>query len=86
MVEQKVREVGTITHYFPKIGVAVLELSDTLSVGDSILIKGMTTDFEETVRSMQIEHANIVKAQAGQSVGLKVSARVRKGDTVYLML
>lgn len=85
MAEKKLREVGTITHYFPKIGVAVLELSDTLSVGDSILIKGMTTDFEETVRSMQIEHANIVKAQAGQSVGLKVSARVRKGDTVYLM-
>lgn len=85
MAEQKLREVGTITHYFPKIGVAVLELSDTLSVGDSILIKGMTTDFEETVKSMQIEHANIVKAQAGQSVGLKVSARVRKGDTVYLM-
>lgn len=86
MAERKVREVGRVTHYFPKIGVAVLELSDTLSVGDIILIKGMITDFEETVSSMQIEHTNIEKAEAGQRVGLKVSARVRKGDTVYLML
>lgn len=83
MSEQKPREVGTVTHYFVKIGVAIVELSDSLSVGDRILIKGMTTSVEQTVDSMQIEHASVDKAEAGKSIGLKVSDRVREGDTVY---
>ena len=86
MDEAEVREVGSVTHYFTKIGVAVVELNDTLSVGDRILIKGMTTNIEQTVDSMQIEQESIKKAEAGQSVGLKVEDRVREGDVVYRIL
>jgi translation elongation factor EF-1alpha len=79
-------EIGVVTHYFTKIGVAIVELSNTLSVGDRILIKGMTTDFEQTVDSMQIEHEDVEKAESGQSIGLKVKDRVREGDAVYKVL
>jgi len=81
--EKELLEVGKITHFFPKISVAVVELSATISVGDKITIKGPTTDFEQTVESMQIEHANVKKAERGQSIGLKVNERVREKDTVY---
>jgi translation elongation factor EF-1alpha len=84
--ERKVAEIGVVTHYFTKIGVAIVELGNTLSVGDRILIKGMTTDFEQTVDSMQIEHEDVDKAGSGQSIGLKVKDRVREGDTVYKVL
>jgi putative protease len=86
LAERKLTEIGTVTHYFTKIGVAIVELSDTLSVGDHILIKGMTTDLEQTVDSMEIEHANVENAESGQSIGLKVKDRVREGDTVYKVL
>jgi translation initiation factor IF-2 len=84
--ERELKEVGIVTHYFAKISVAVIELSDTLSLGDRILIKGMTTNVEQTINSMQIEHANVEKVKAGQSIGLKVDDRVREGDTVYKIL
>ena len=83
MNESEFMEVGNVMHYFTKAGVAVVELTDALSVGDRILIKGITTNVEQTVNSMQIEHVSISKAEAGQSVGLKVDGRVREGDTVY---
>jgi len=86
MSERELKEVGEVTHYFTRIGVAVIELTDTLSVGDKILIKGSTTDLEQTVASMQIEHKNITTAQGGQSVGLKVEQRVREGDKVYKII
>lgn len=86
MSEPELKEVGKVTHYFTKIGVAVISLTDTLSVGDRILIRGTTTNFEQTVESMQIEHKNVNVAYSGQSVGLKVSQRVREGDKVYKML
>ncbi|MEM0216839.1 MAG: U32 family peptidase C-terminal domain-containing protein [Candidatus Bathyarchaeia archaeon] len=76
-------EVGKVTHYFSKIGVAVVELKAPLAVGDRIIIRGPTTDFEQVVESMQIEHKNIEKAEAGQSIGLKVNQRVRERDIVY---
>ena len=83
MNESEFMEVGNVMHYFTKAGVAVVELTDALSVGDRILIKGITTNVEQTVNSMQIEHVSISKAEAGQNVGLKVDGRVREGDTVY---
>lgn len=86
MSEQKLKEVGNVTHFFAKIGVAIVELSDSLSVGDRILVKGMTTSVEQTVDSMQIEHADVKEAEAGTSIGLKVNDRVREGDTVYKLL
>ncbi len=77
------KEIGEVAHYFSKIGVAVVELSDILSVGDTIHIKGAHTDFQQEVKSMQIEHEDIEKAGAGQSIGLKVKKRVRENDAVY---
>ena len=86
MGERKLKEVGNVTHYFTKIGVAVIDLHEPLSVGDQILIKGMTTNVEQTVSSMQIEHKTVDKAKAGQSIGLRVDDRVREGDTIYQVL
>jgi putative protease len=86
MSERKVKQVGEVTHFFSKISVAVAELADTLSVGDRILFSGATTNFEQTVVSMQIEHANITTAQGGQSVGMKVEQRVREEDKIYKIM
>jgi len=77
------KEVGTISNYFKKINVAVVDLTDELKVGDKIKITGGTTDFEQTVESMQIEHKNVEVAKAGDSIGLGVKDRVRKGNKVY---
>lgn len=84
--EENVVEVGHVTHFFAKISVAVIELSAPLAVGDHILIKGPTTDLEQAVESMQIEHENIQRAEAGQSIGLRVVQRVRERDMVYKKL
>jgi len=84
--EENIVEVGRITHFFSKIGVAVVELTAPLVVGDSILVKGPSTDFEQVVESMQIEHTNIPRAEAGQSIGLKIAQRVREKDAVYKKL
>jgi len=75
--------VGKISHYFTKIGVGVIELSDELKVGDRISIEGATTSVQQMVDSMQIEHQNVQMADSGQSIGLKVAQRVREGDLVY---
>jgi putative protease len=84
--EEDVVEIGHITHFFSKISVAVIELTKPLAVGDTILVKGPTTDFEQVVDSMQIEHKNVQQAKAGESIGLKVADRVREKDTVYKKL
>jgi len=81
--EEELQEVGKVTHFFSKISVAVVELTAALSVGDRIRVQGPTTDFEQTVDSMQIEHENVKTAKKGQSIGLKVKERVRENDTVY---
>ncbi len=86
MEERKLEEVGKVAHYYKKIGVAVIDLTAPLSVGDHILIRGATTDFEQTAKSMQIQHEDVGRAEAGQSVGLKVEDKVREGDTVYKIL
>lgn len=76
-------EVGRVTHFFSKISVAVIELRAPLKVGDTIAVKGPTTDFEQVVDSMQIEHEEVEVARAGESVGMKVLQRVRETDMVY---
>jgi len=84
--EEDVVEVGHITHFFSKISVAVVELTAPLTTGDHILVKGPATDFEQVVESMQIEHKNIQRAEAGQSIGLKTAEHVRERDVVYKKL
>ena len=76
-------QVGSIAHYFSKIGVAVVELSAAIKDGDSISIEGPTTNISQTVESMQIEHKPVRSAAKGQSVGLKVAGVVREGDGVF---
>jgi putative protease len=84
--EENIVKIGHIIHFFTKICVAVIELTEPLSVGDTIIFKGPTTDFEQVVESMQIEHKNVQKAEAGQSIGLKAAQRVRENDMVYKKL
>jgi len=82
-MEPQYEKVGFITHFYSKPSVAVIELSASLNTGDRIVIRGSTTDIEQTVDSMQIEHKQIPSAQAGQSIGMKVLGRVRENDVVY---
>ena len=76
-------EVGKVTHFFSKINVAVVDLNGELRKGDKIKIKGKLTEFEQEVKSMQIEHNTIDEAGPGDSIGMKVEQRVREGDIVY---
>ncbi len=80
---KSLEKVGEVSHYFTKIGVAVIELTGKIKVGDSISVKGMTTNFEQKVESMQVEGVNIEEANPGDDIGMKVADRVRKGDIVY---
>jgi putative protease len=84
MVEKKL--VGKITHYFSRIGVAVIELSDRISVGDRIVIEGATTALEQVVDSMEIDNQKVETATAGEAVGLKVAGKVRSHDMVYRVI
>jgi putative protease len=76
-------EVGTVTHYFGKISVGIVELSAPLAVGDTIHFKGAHDDFTQTVDSMQIEHENVESAKTGDVVGMKVTQKVHPNDKVY---
>lgn len=76
--------IGEVTHFFPHVKAGVIKLKkDTLSTGDTIYIKGHTTDFEQKIKSMQINHVPVEKASQGQEIGLKVKSKVRHGDKVY---
>jgi len=86
MEGKKEKLIGKITHYFGKIKVGIIELSKELEVGNIIHIKGGTTDFEQKVGSIQIEHENIKKAKKGEMIGLKVKDKIRDGDKVYKVL
>lgn len=76
-------EVGKVSDFFARPVVAGIELTGTLKVGDKIHIKGHTTDMELNVDSMQIDNVNVEEARAGDSVGIKVTDRVRRGDAIY---
>jgi putative protease len=78
--------VGKVTHYFNRIGVAVLELTGELKVGDTISILGRITEFEQRVGSLEIDHHKIQSAGPGQQVALAVIDTVRAGDLVYKAL
>ena len=80
---EELQEVGKVAHFFSKINVAVIDVTSPISVGDKISIKGPSTDVEQTINSMEIEHAKVKQVNAGQSVGMKVKDRVRENDTVY---
>ena len=76
--------IGKVTHYFSHIGVAIIDVSVPLARGDEIrIVGGANTDFNQKIDSMQIDHKEIEKAKKGDSVGLKVSEKVREGYQVY---
>ena len=75
--------IGKVTHYFSKIGVAIIELSDSLKVGDTIRITGSTVDITQEVDSIEIEHQKAEQAKKGDIVGLKVDEKVREDNKVY---
>lgn len=79
------REVGAVAHYYANIGVAVIELIDTLKVGDNMHVKGATSDFTQKIESMQIEHKNVEEAKKGESIGLKVKEHAREHDKVFVV-
>ena len=76
-------EVGRVDKYFRKVGVAALELSTAIAVGDTLRFSGATTDFEIKLESIQIDHEVVESAAAGADVGIAVPERVRRSDTVY---
>ncbi|MFH2013051.1 MAG: EF-Tu/IF-2/RF-3 family GTPase [Pseudomonadota bacterium] len=78
------KKTGEVIKFFAKPSVAAIKITEgSLKVGDTILIRGHTTDFQEEVRSMQIDNVQVEKAEVGQLIGIKVKDRVREGDTVY---
>jgi len=81
------KKVGEVFHFFGHIGVAAIRLTDgSLAIGDTVQIQGPTTNVEQTVDSLQIEHATVSTAGAGQEVGMKVRDRVREKDFVYKLV
>jgi hypothetical protein len=77
-------EIGKVTHYFSKIGVMAITITqDVLRVGDTIHIKGHTSDFTQKVDSMQIDNKPVNEAVVGQSVGMRVSEHTREHDQVF---
>ena len=78
------KKVGEVIKFFVKPSVAAIKITEgTLTVGDTILIKGHTTDLQEEVKSMQVDNVQVEKAEVGQLIGIKVKDRVREGNTVY---
>jgi len=76
-------EVGKVTHYYSNAKAAIVKLTDTLGIGDKIHITGATTNFEQEVKSMELEREKIQAATAGQEIGIAVIKKVRAKDTVY---
>ena len=77
------KEIGKVTNYFSKIGVAVIELSGPIQLGDEVRVSGGERDFVQKVESMQVEHEPIEKAEAGKEVAIKLDQKARPGDTIY---
>jgi putative protease len=77
------KPIGEVTHYYSNLEVAIVKFNKPVEVGAKVRFKGATTDFEETISSMQYDHKPIDKAKKGQEVGIKVREKVRQGDKVY---
>ncbi len=85
--ERKEEEIGTISHYYNKIGVGIIEIKNgALKVGDMIRIKGHSNDFDQKVGSMQVDHKEVSEAKPGDIIGLKMDQKVHEGEMVYKIL
>ncbi|MBI5732688.1 hypothetical protein HY967_01880 [Candidatus Jorgensenbacteria bacterium] len=83
MASKEPKPIGEVTHYYSAIGVAIVKFKKAVAVGAEVRFKGATTDFEETIKSMQYDHKDISSAKKGQEVGIKVGDKVREGDEIY---
>lgn len=79
-------KIGHITHFYDRISVAVLSLTDRLNIRDKIVISGHSTDFVQEVTSMEIEHQKVTSVGPGDEVALKVIEPCRKGDSIYKII
>ena len=79
-------KIGHVTHYFNKINVAVISITDEMKIGDTIHILGHTTDFAQRVTSLQIEHKNVSSVKPGDDFAIKVIEPVRDNDVVYKVI
>ena len=80
---EELKEIGKVMGFYSHISVVAIELTGDLAVGDTIVIKGHTTNLEQPVDSMQIEHDKVEKAKKGDQIGIKVKDKVRLHDIVY---
>jgi len=79
----KPKPIGTVTHFFGHLGVAIVKFTKSVNVGSRVRFKGATTDFEEAIQSMQYDHKPVETAKKNQEIGIKVENKVREGDSVY---
>ena len=79
------KKIGTITHLFDRISVGIIKLNGKLKVGDKVRIQGGTTNFEQEISEIQLEHESIPEGKKGQEVGVKITEKVREGDDVYIL-
>ncbi len=82
-MEAEKKLIGKVTHFFTNINVALIELSDTLKVGEELSFEGSTSNFQQKIESMQIDRKDVPEAKAGDAVGVRVKERVRPGDQVF---
>ena len=75
--------IGTVTHYFSHLSVAAVSLMASLAVGERIHVRGHTTDLEQLLASMQVDHRSVSSAAPGDDVAIKVDDHVREGDLIY---
>lgn len=80
------KEIGTVTHYFGHINVIIIQLQDTLKIGDTIRVKGHTSDFTQKVDSMQIEHVSVAEAKSADAVGIKIEQKSHPKDKVFKII
>ena len=86
MAEPQMEEAGRVTGFFAHPSVAIVELSQPLKLGDTVYLKGHTTDFQQVVESMEVDHQCVQEAVRGQAVGLKVQQRCRRNDLVFRLV
>ena len=86
MAEPRMEAIGRVERFFAQPSVAVVELTAPLMVGETLYIKGHTTDFQQVVQSMQVDHVSVTEAGPGDSVGLLVKARCRRHDLLYRLV
>ncbi len=79
------KQIGTVTHWYDKLGVAVVKLTSALAKGDKIKVKKGDEEFEDTVSSIQIDHADVSKAVRGDDAAIKLAQRAKEGAGVFLV-